>query len=108
MSEDVKTEETVELHDEQINDEIVEETLEEAAPVAKGKPDADAVTEPESIASVDKAADATKQAPVPKTKAGMISAMYGKLNSMKKGRVTSIIQKSNGRRSGSGRIRSCR
>ena len=93
MSEDVKTEETVELHDEQINDEIVEETLEEAAPVAKGKPDADAVTEPESIASVDKAADATKQAPVPKTKAGMISAMYGKLNSMKKAELQASYKK---------------
>jgi flagellar biosynthesis regulator FlaF len=63
----------------------LEETLEEAqAPAPKGKADAAPVTEPESIASVDKAADATKQAPVPKTKAGMISAMYGKLNSMKK------------------------
>lgn len=75
--------ENVELHDEEIND-IVEETLDEAAPAVKGKPDADATTEPESIASVDKAAGATKQAPVPKTKAGMINAMYGKLNAMKK------------------------
>ena len=82
MTEETKVE--VELHDE-IDNEIVEETLEEAqAPTAKGKADAAPVTEPESIASVDKAADATKQAPVPKTKAGMISAMYGKLNSMKK------------------------
>jgi flagellar biosynthesis regulator FlaF len=82
MTEETKVE--VELHDE-IDNEIVEETLEEAqAPAPKGKADAAPVTEPESIASVDKAADATKQAPVPKTKAGMISAMYGKLNSMKK------------------------
>jgi len=82
MTEETKVE--VELHDE-IDNEIVEETLEEAqAPAPKGKADASPVTEPESIASVDKAADATKQAPVPKTKAGMISAMYGKLNSMKK------------------------
>ena len=82
MTEETKVE--VELHDE-IDNEIVEETLEEAqAPTAKGKADAAPVTEPESIASVDKAADVTKQAPVPKTKAGMISAMYGKLNSMKK------------------------
>jgi hypothetical protein len=74
----------VELHDD-IN-EVVEETLEEAqAPAGKGaKGDGQEVSEPESVASVDKAADATKQAPVPKTKAGMISAMYGKLNSMKK------------------------
>lgn len=75
--------ENVELHDEEIND-IVEETLDEAAPAVKGKADADATTEPESIASVDKAADATKQAPVPKTKAGMVNAMYQKLNQMKK------------------------
>lgn len=83
MTEETKVE--VELHDEEIND-IVEETLEEAAPAAKGaKGDEGAVTEPESIASVDKAADAVKsQAPVPKTKAGMINAMYGKLNAMKK------------------------
>jgi hypothetical protein len=73
----------VELHDD-IN-EIVEETLEEAAPAGKGgKVDAQPVSEPESIASVDKAAGATKQAPVPKTKAGMINAMYGKMNGMKK------------------------
>jgi hypothetical protein len=75
-----------ELHDEEIN-EIVEETLDEAsAPKASApKKDQGAVTEPDSIASVDAAADAVKsQAPVPKTKAGMINAMYGKLNAMKK------------------------
>ena len=83
------TEETkvgVELHDEDIND-IVEDTLEEgSAPAPKGKPDANATDEEESIASVDKAADATKakQAPAPKTKAGMINAMSMKLQSMKK------------------------
>jgi len=52
-------------------------------------------TEPASIDSVAKAAGATKQAkvpggaatkgdPMPKTKAGMINAMYGKMNAMKK------------------------
>jgi len=83
MTEENKVE--VELHDEEIND-IVEETLEEKSePKGDGsKVDGQPVSEPESVASVDKAADATKQAPVPKTKAGMISAMYGKLNSMKK------------------------
>lgn len=53
--------------------------------------------EAQSVASVDKAADSTSQAPsrkgdkknsepshLPKTKAGMINAMYGKLNGMKK------------------------
>ena len=81
----------VELHDE-VTDEIVDETLEEAnAPAAKGKPDADATDEDESIASVDKAADATKakQAPAPKTKAGMINAMNMHLNMKKKDEVKS-------------------
>jgi len=52
--------------------------------------------EAQSVAATDKAADATSQAParkgdkknsepMPKTKAGMINAMYGKLNAMKKG-----------------------
>jgi hypothetical protein len=74
----------VDLHDD-IN-EIVEETLEEASEPkgagagTKGQP----VSEPESIASVDKAANATKQAQVPKTKAGMVNAMYQKMNVMKK------------------------
>lgn len=51
--------------------------------------------EAQSIAATDKAADATSKAParkgdnsnsepMPKTKAGMINAMYGKLNAMKK------------------------
>ena len=84
MTEESKVE--VELHDEDIND-IVEETLEEgSAPAPKGKPDTNATDEEESIASVDKAADATKakQAPAPKTKAGMINAMSMKLHAMKK------------------------
>lgn len=74
----------VELHDD-IN-EIVEETLEEASEpkgagaTAKGQP----VSEPESVASVDKAANATKQASLPKTKASMVNAMYQKMNGMKK------------------------
>lgn len=87
MTEEVKQE--VELHDEVIND-IVEDTLEEgSAPAPKGKPDANATDEEESIASVDKAADATKakQAPAPKTKAGMINAMTMGLQAMKKADV---------------------
>ena len=56
---------------------IVEETLEEAV-------DANATDEEESIASIDKAAKATKKAPVPKTKAGMISAMTNKMLGMSK------------------------
>ena len=87
MTEETKVE--VELHDEDIND-IVEETLEEgSAPAPKGKPDANATDEDESIATVDKAADATKakQAPAPKTKAGMINAMNMGLQAMKKADV---------------------
>lgn len=84
MTEENKVE--VELHDE-LDNEIVEETLEEAqAPAPKGKPDPEATTEPESIASVDKAADATTKTapPVPKTKAGVISAMVDGMQKMKK------------------------
>jgi hypothetical protein len=85
MTEENKVE--VELHDEDIND-IVEETLEEGgalAPKVKGNAkDANATDEEESIASVDKASDATKQAPVPKTKAGMINAMSMKLHTQNK------------------------
>ena len=81
MTEESKVE--VELHDD-IN-EIVEETLEEKAPTAKGiSTDGQEVSEPESIASVDKAANATTQAVVPKTKAGMVNAMYQKMNKLDK------------------------
>ena len=74
----------VELHDD-IN-EIVEETLEEKAePKGAGAGDkGQPVGEPESIASVDKAANATSKASLPKTKAGMVNAMYQKMNAMKK------------------------
>ena len=94
-----------ELHDE-VTDEIVEETLDEAnAPAAKGKAGKDAegkVTEPESIASVDKAADATGTAPAPggvanqgdkkapKTKAGMINAMFTMMNGMSKAQMSDM------------------
>ena len=92
-----------ELHDE-VTDEIVDETLEaddsleEAAALPKGgdAKSVKTVTEPESIASVDKAAGATKQAPVPggvankgekapKTKAGMITAMVKHMQTMSRG-----------------------
>jgi tetrahydromethanopterin S-methyltransferase subunit B len=77
-----------EIRDTEIEtNEIVEETLEEAqAPKAKGKPDANATSEPESIASVDKAANATSKVapPKPKTKAGMVNAMYKTVSKMNK------------------------
>jgi hypothetical protein len=90
MTEENKVE--VELHDE-IDNEIVEETLEEAqAPAPKGKPDPEATTEPESIASVDKAADATTKAapPTPKTKAGVISAMVDYMQGQSKADLQSM------------------
>ena len=85
-----------EIRDTEIEtNEIVEETLEEAqAPAAKGaKTDAQPISEPESIASVDKAADATSKASLPKTKAGMINAMYQSLNKMKKGDLQAAYSK---------------
>lgn len=83
MTEESKVE--VELHDEDIND-IVEETLEDETVVEgadklvdKGKDEEDAEK------SVDGAEDAVKtQAPAPKTKAGMISAMTDKMLKMSK------------------------
>jgi hypothetical protein len=75
--------ENVELHD-------------ELEVVGEAKVDPDAGTEAQSVSATDKAGDATKQAParkgdkknsepMPKTKAAMINAMYGKMNAMKKG-----------------------
>lgn len=90
MTDETKVE--VELHDE-IDNEIVEETLEEAqAPAPKGKPDPEATTEPESIASVDKAADATTKVapPTPKTKAGVISAMVDYMQKQNKSDLQSM------------------
>jgi hypothetical protein len=100
MTEEVRVED--ELHDE-VATEIVDETLdtddslEEAAALPKGgdAKSVKTVTEPESVASVDKAAGATKQAPAPggvanqgekkpKTKAGMINAAFAKMSSMSK------------------------
>ena len=78
-----------EIRDTEIEtNEIVEETLEEAAPENK-----DAVTEPEAIASVDKAADAAPKATPPKTKAGMINAMHNKLMTSTKADVKAAYEK---------------
>ena len=74
----------VDLHDD-IN-EIVEETLEEASEpkgAGAGK-EGQPIGEPESIASVDKASDATKKTSLPKTKAAMVNAMYIKASTMKR------------------------
>lgn len=78
-----------EIRDTEIEtNEIVEETLEEAAPENK-----DATTEPEAIASVDKAADAAPKATPPKTKAGMINAMHNKLMTSSKADVQAAYEK---------------
>ena len=61
-------------------------------------------TEADSIASVDKTDDAvkkapsrkgdqTKQDPMPKTKAGMINAMYAQMSGMKKDQLTAAYKK---------------
>ena len=85
MTEEVKNQVEVESTDEDINDiveeALEEETVEEAAEklLDKGK------DEDESEKSVDGAEDAVKkQAPAPKTKAGMISAMTDKMLKMSK------------------------
>ena len=95
MSEDVKSEETI--SEVEINE--TEETLEEqdakTSVKAKGNAkDETPVSEPESIASVDKAADDSpdnsaknKASIAPKTKAGMINAMVNAM--MKHGAETS-------------------
>lgn len=81
MTDEQKVE--VDLYDD--DNDIVEDTLEERAePKGAGAGKDDSVSEPESVSTVDKAADATKQAPVPKTKSAMINAMYQKMNAMKK------------------------
>ena len=79
MSEEVKTEDIVEdqLQDE-IVDEVNEDSLDEAAaPEADGEKAAD-----DTKKSIDKSEP--KQAAAPKTKAGMINAMYHEMSKMKK------------------------
>jgi len=90
MTEESKVE--VELHDEDIN-EIVEETLEEAQEPKGGATDVKAPSEDESIASVDKATKATTKTSLPKTKAGMINAMYKSMSKMKKGDLQAAYSK---------------
>ena len=81
MSDEVQTEDIVEdqLQDE-IVDEVNEDSLDEAAaadPKADGEKAAD-----ETDKAIDKSAP--KQAAAPKTKAGMINAMYHEMSKMKK------------------------
>ena len=100
MSDEIRNDES--STDEVIND-IVEETLEEqdakSSVKAKGNAkDETPVSEPESIASVDKAADETpdnsaknKASIMPKTKAGMIAATVDHMGKMKKNDVEKVL-----------------
>ena len=90
MTEESKVE--VELHDEKIND-IVEETLEEKTEPKGGSTDVKAPSEEDSVASVDKAAKATSKTNLPKTKAGMINAMYKSMSKMKKADLQAAYSK---------------
>tara|TARA_A100001201_G_scaffold129711_2_gene115200 strand:- start:281 stop:1363 length:1083 start_codon:yes stop_codon:yes gene_type:complete len=84
----------VELHDE-VTDEVVEEGTHdpknaEAQSVASVDKAGDAVkgTAPKRKAAGGTAADNTKQDPMPRTKAGMINAMYKEMSKMKKEKLT--------------------
>ena len=87
----IEEDQEVELHDE-VTDEIVEK--------ATHDPDK---APAQAVAATDAAADATKKAsapggdkpaePMPKTKAGMINAMYGKMNAMKKDELQANYKK---------------
>lgn len=95
MTDKYEIDQDVELHDEVEND-VVEE--------AHDPKNAEA----QSVASVDKAGEATattkrggkgtakdnaKQEPMPKTKAGMINAAYSKLSGMKKEQLSGVLSK---------------
>lgn len=60
--------------------------------IEEGKHDPEKA-ELQSVDSVDKAGHATKQAAAPKTKGGMINAMYAKLTKMKKHELTAMYSK---------------
>jgi len=74
-----------------IDDVELPESSEDQIEEAKGHDPEDA--EKDSVDSVDTAADATKQVAAPKTKAGMINAMYGKMHAMKKHELQAMYSK---------------
>lgn len=74
-----------------IDDVELPEASEDQIEEAKGHDPESA--EKDSVDSVDKAGDATKQAAAPKTKAGMINAMYGKMHAMKKHELQAMYSK---------------
>ena len=79
----------VELHDE---DNQVEEGHDPKNAEAQSVASVDKASEPGKKAGARKG-DNTKQDPMPKTKAGMINAMYGKLAAMKKDELTAAYAK---------------
>ncbi len=84
----------VELHDEVTEDEVMEMATHdpknaEAQSVASVDKAGDATgTAPKRKMAGGTAADNTKQDPMPKTKAGMINAMYKEMSKMKKEKLT--------------------
>lgn len=92
MTEEVNQE--VELHEDDINEIVEEETLEENETISEAEKLLDkGKDEDEAEKSVDDAEDAVKkQAPAPKTKAGMISAMTDKMLKMSKADMESMYQ----------------
>ncbi len=96
----IEDDQDVELHDE-VTDEIVEQ--QELAPKGKGKAHDPDNAPAQAAAAASAAADATKKTsapggdkpaePMPKTKAGMINAMYGKMNAMKKDELQAQYKK---------------
>jgi hypothetical protein len=89
MSEETKVEELdliedvteVQLHDDDLVEDVEVET-EEA--IVEDVEDLDEATEDDSVADAAKAAGATTQAAAPKTKAGLIQAMYKEMSAMDK------------------------
>lgn len=89
MSEEVKTEDIVE---DQLQDEIVDEVNEDSLDEAAAAPEADGEKAADDTkAAIDKSEPA--QAAAPKTKAGMINAMYKEMSKMKKGDLMAAYHK---------------
>ena len=90
MTEDQIQDQEVELHDE-VTDEVVEEAHDpknaEAQSVASVDKAGDATGSAPKRSAAGGATDNTKQDPMPKTKAGMINAMMTKMGGMKKAQL---------------------
>lgn len=106
MTDKNKNVENVDLHDAVDTNDIVEETLDEAQEPKGTAKTVDAPDYADAVDSVDKAADAgttakarptdkknSEKSHLPKTKAGLISAMYQKLNGMQKQDLTAAYSK---------------